>query len=289
MPTEDGQKTARASLIRADNLQDLSAGDVRKLVYDIGVTTVVDLRSSNELAAEAPRRWTPWRACGTLTTRCCPRWIHYRHHRRRAAGQGPDGQDQVPERPGLRALPGYLEDRPDSGGRACAASRTLGSGVVALRGGQGQTGVVCAGAQPRPACRPRPWWPTTRPRPSAPRRSSPGCAGRACTPGTHNSPPTCTAAGRDDGGVPRADGRAVWRVASWLTSHGLSARPGRAAIQAPGRHLSGKGGRGAAPHCGPRRRRPSRRHPRARWLRARGAGRPGHPSSSGTGGAAGVS
>ena len=54
MPTEDGQKTARGSLLRADNLQDLSAADVRKLVHDIGVTTVVDLRSSNELAAEGP-------------------------------------------------------------------------------------------------------------------------------------------------------------------------------------------------------------------------------------------
>ncbi|MGH3123826.1 MAG: tyrosine-protein phosphatase, partial [Streptosporangiaceae bacterium] len=42
MPTEDGQKTARASLLRADSLQDLSAADVRKLVHDIGVTTVVD-------------------------------------------------------------------------------------------------------------------------------------------------------------------------------------------------------------------------------------------------------
>ena len=54
MPTEDGQKTARSRVLRADNLQDLSAADVRKLVHDIGVTTVVDLRSSNELAAEGP-------------------------------------------------------------------------------------------------------------------------------------------------------------------------------------------------------------------------------------------
>jgi hypothetical protein len=54
LPTEDGQKTARARLLRADNLQDLSAADVRKLVHDIGVTTVVDLRSSNELAAGGP-------------------------------------------------------------------------------------------------------------------------------------------------------------------------------------------------------------------------------------------
>ena len=54
LPTEDGQKTARARLLRADNLQELSAADVTKLVRDIGVTTVVDLRSSNEVAAEGP-------------------------------------------------------------------------------------------------------------------------------------------------------------------------------------------------------------------------------------------
>jgi hypothetical protein len=32
LPTEDGQKTARARLLRADNLQDLSAADVGTLV-----------------------------------------------------------------------------------------------------------------------------------------------------------------------------------------------------------------------------------------------------------------
>lgn len=54
LPTEDGQKTARASLLRADNLQELSPADVTKLVRDIGVSTVVDLRSTNELEAEGP-------------------------------------------------------------------------------------------------------------------------------------------------------------------------------------------------------------------------------------------
>src|SRR5580700_8259491 len=45
LPTEDGHKTARGRLLRADNLQELSAADITKLVRDIGVTTVVDLRS----------------------------------------------------------------------------------------------------------------------------------------------------------------------------------------------------------------------------------------------------
>src|ERR1700744_5056925 len=54
LPTGDGGKTARSQLLRADNLQELSAADVRLLVDDLGVTTVVDLRSPNELAAEGP-------------------------------------------------------------------------------------------------------------------------------------------------------------------------------------------------------------------------------------------
>jgi protein tyrosine/serine phosphatase len=44
LPTTDGQRTAGAQLLRADNLQELSPSDVAMLVHDLGVTTVVDLR-----------------------------------------------------------------------------------------------------------------------------------------------------------------------------------------------------------------------------------------------------
>ena len=74
LPTEDGQKTARGRLLRGDNLQDLSDADVTKLVRDIGVTTVVDLRSSNELAAEGPAPLDAVAGVRHATTRCCPRW-----------------------------------------------------------------------------------------------------------------------------------------------------------------------------------------------------------------------
>jgi protein-tyrosine phosphatase len=52
--TEDGTVTASGRLLRGDNLQNLSPGDVGKLVDDIGVTTVVDLRSPYEVRAEGP-------------------------------------------------------------------------------------------------------------------------------------------------------------------------------------------------------------------------------------------
>src|SRR5271170_3522003 len=54
LPTDDGGQTVVGRLLRADNLQELSPSDVSRLVRDIGLTTVVDLRSSAELASEGP-------------------------------------------------------------------------------------------------------------------------------------------------------------------------------------------------------------------------------------------
>src|ERR1700684_1849995 len=54
LPTDDGGQTVTGRLLRADNLQELSPSDVTRLVRDLGLTTVVDLRSSAELASEGP-------------------------------------------------------------------------------------------------------------------------------------------------------------------------------------------------------------------------------------------
>ena len=54
LPAEDGRQVRKRRLLRGDNLQDLSSADVRLLVNDIGLTTVVDLRSPYEIAAEGP-------------------------------------------------------------------------------------------------------------------------------------------------------------------------------------------------------------------------------------------
>ena len=54
LPLVDGGVTAEGRLIRADNLQELSAADVARLVDEIGLTTVVDLRSTAELTAVGP-------------------------------------------------------------------------------------------------------------------------------------------------------------------------------------------------------------------------------------------
>ena len=61
LPTRDGRTTREGRLIRSDNLQDLSEGDVRHLVEVLGVTDVVDLRShvEHEVTGAGPLRSTP--------------------------------------------------------------------------------------------------------------------------------------------------------------------------------------------------------------------------------------
>jgi protein-tyrosine phosphatase len=54
MPTADGGETVYRRLLRSENLQELTKEDIALLVGEIGVTTVVDLRSTRELMTEGP-------------------------------------------------------------------------------------------------------------------------------------------------------------------------------------------------------------------------------------------
>jgi protein-tyrosine phosphatase len=146
LPTEDGQKTARARLLRADNLQELSAADVTKLVRDIGVTTVVDLRSSNELAAEGP---------APLDT--VPGVRHAHHPVLPEVGSNTDmaaaalltrrdqDQSRYPLDPVCGHYLGYLEDRPDQVvGALRSIAHSPGAALVHCAAGKDRTGVVVA-------------------------------------------------------------------------------------------------------------------------------------------------
>ena len=146
LPTEDGQKTARARLLRADNLQDLSPADVTKLVRDIGVTTIVDLRSSNELAAEGPAPLD-----GVAGVR------HAHHPVLPEVGSSTDviadallardRQDKFryPRDPVCGHYLGYLEDRPDQvAGALRSVAYAEGAALVHCAAGKDRTGVVVA-------------------------------------------------------------------------------------------------------------------------------------------------
>jgi hypothetical protein len=54
LPTVDGRTTRTGVLLRADNLQDLSERDVSRLVDDLHLQTVVDLRSTGEVHLAGP-------------------------------------------------------------------------------------------------------------------------------------------------------------------------------------------------------------------------------------------
>ena len=146
LPTEDGQKTARARLLRADNLQELSAADVTKLVRDIGVTTVVDLRSSSELAAEGP---APLDSVAGVR--------HAHHPVLAEVGSNTDviadallarerqDKSRYPRDPVCGHYLGYLEDRPDQAvGALRSVAHSAGAALVHCAAGKDRTGVVVA-------------------------------------------------------------------------------------------------------------------------------------------------
>jgi protein-tyrosine phosphatase len=146
LPTEDGGTTVGGRLLRADNLQELSPADVAVLVGDIGVTTVVDLRSSHERAAEGP---APLNAVDSVR--------HVHHPVLPELGAATDvvaaalltradqDRSRYPADPAAGHYLGYLEDRPD---QVTGALRTIahapGPALVHCAAGKDRTGVVAA-------------------------------------------------------------------------------------------------------------------------------------------------
>jgi protein tyrosine/serine phosphatase len=146
LPTTDGQRTAGAQLLRADNLQELSPSDVAMLVHDLGVTTVVDLRSPNELKSEGP---APLDAVAGVR--------HVHHPVLPELGSNTDmiagallttashDKSRYPDDPACGHYLGYLEDRPD---QIVAALRSIahseGAALVHCAAGKDRTGVVVA-------------------------------------------------------------------------------------------------------------------------------------------------
>ena len=146
LPTGDGQSTVAGRLLRGDNLQDLSPSDVRRLVQDIGVTTVVDLRSPAEVAAEGP---------GPMTRVESVRHAYLSVLPERGTATDVAADALTMRRDGARSrypgdiragyYLGYLEDRPD---HVVAAVRSIadapGAALVHCAAGKDRTGVVVA-------------------------------------------------------------------------------------------------------------------------------------------------
>jgi len=147
LPVEGGGRTAAGALIRADNLQALTAADVERLVGDLGVRVVVDLRTGAEVELEGPgplagdarvaiRHRSLYPEAGARTDVAAADVLPW--HGRRVEGH-PD------EPPAVRVYLGYLRDRPDSIVAALRdVARAPGAAVVHCAAGKDRTGVVCA-------------------------------------------------------------------------------------------------------------------------------------------------
>lgn len=149
LPTRDGGVTRSGRILRADNLQGLTEADVSRLVGDLKLRHVVDLRSTPEVTLEGP---------GPLTA--VPEVTH--HHLTLFAEGGRYTDVEADRIDGDRVLPwnerqndselrvtgfyyGYLRDRPDA---VVAALRAMalddGAAVVHCAAGKDRTGVLSA-------------------------------------------------------------------------------------------------------------------------------------------------
>ncbi len=147
LPVAGGGVTARGVVVRSDNLQDLSARDVARLVDELGVRTVVDLRTGVEVELEGPgplvrddrvevRHRSLYPEAGLHTDALADTVLPWQ-------GRELEGDDE--ETPAVRTYLGYLRDRPDS---VVAALRDVahagGAVVVHCAAGKDRTGIVCA-------------------------------------------------------------------------------------------------------------------------------------------------
>jgi hypothetical protein len=147
----DGAVNARAVvsgvLLRADNLQSLSAHDVRALVEDEGLEVVLDLRTDIEVEREGPGPMSAERAVRIEHRSLYP---DSGGNTDLEAGEvrpwGRDDETEFPdESPVVRAYMSYLRRRPDSiVGSAQTIARADGAVLVHCAAGKDRTGVVVA-------------------------------------------------------------------------------------------------------------------------------------------------
>jgi protein-tyrosine phosphatase len=147
----DGAVNARAVvpgvLLRADNLQSLSARDVHLLVEEESLEVVLDLRTDVEVELEGP---------GPMTAEFA---VRIEHHSLYPDSGGytdldadtvkpwrrPDEDESPDEPPVVRAYMSYLRRRPDSiVGSVRAIARADGAVLVHCAAGKDRTGVVVA-------------------------------------------------------------------------------------------------------------------------------------------------
>ena len=161
LPTTDGGTTVPGRILRSDNLQTLSDSDVRRLVQEIGLREVIDLRTTAEILLEGRG---PLRAVPEVTHRHFSLIPERGHHTDVFAVEEDELVEGLPadwvesllprqaaahdqaEPPAVRAYLGYLGDRSEAVVAALRALTTAppGASVVHCAAGKDRTGVVVA-------------------------------------------------------------------------------------------------------------------------------------------------
>jgi len=147
LPVEGGARTQAGVLVRSDNLQGLTARDMDRLVADLGVRVVVDLRTGSEVELEGPG---PLVGDERVDIRHRSLYPEGGERTDVAAGdvlpwQGRRIEGHPGETPAVRIYLGYLRDRPDSIVAALRdVARASGAAIVHCAAGKDRTGVVCA-------------------------------------------------------------------------------------------------------------------------------------------------
>jgi protein-tyrosine phosphatase len=145
LPLVDGGTTASGVLLRADNLQELTPGDIARLVDELGVRLVVDLRTAVEVELEGPG---PLVRDGRVEVRA--RSLYPEADARTHLGfvfpwRAPSRGDDASEPAAVRPYLGFLRDRPDSIVAALRdAASAPGATIVHCAAGKDRTGVVAA-------------------------------------------------------------------------------------------------------------------------------------------------
>jgi protein-tyrosine phosphatase len=147
LPTVDGGTTVAGRLLRSENLQDLSPADVATLVKEIGVTTVVDLRTTGELEVEGPGpldavagvhhgHYPILKELGSASEAVSEALLVTKIERDRA---------RYPDDITTGHYLGYLEERPEEVAGALRAIATAdGAAIVHCAAGKDRTGVIVA-------------------------------------------------------------------------------------------------------------------------------------------------
>jgi protein tyrosine/serine phosphatase len=146
LPAEGGARTLPGRLIRSDNLQDLSPADIARLVDEHGLTTVIDLRTPNEVKQEGPAPLTAIGSVRHVHLSVLPESLGNTDASSEALATNRERARERDASDLMRSFYlGYLEDRPEN---IVEALRTIagapGAALVHCAAGKDRTGVVVA-------------------------------------------------------------------------------------------------------------------------------------------------